>query len=134
MLVQQWIVAFLSIYLPYCTFSIGPRYDRLLFGFAQNVYPCARMYTNTLAANERWIPISILSCVKSSTTLSPCSAGEYDVGPAFEIADDVCAFNKYRSNMCNQITGLTLRDNLVWHFFYAHRKRVPTWVNHGWVC
>jgi len=40
------------------------------------------------------------------------------VSLAFEIADDVCAYNKYRSNMCNQITGPTSRGDLAWHFFF----------------
>lgn len=66
----------------------------------------------------------------SRVLFSPCIRQEREresvgVGPAFEIADDVCAYNKYRDNTCNQIAGRASRG---FFFFFAH---VESGYQHG---
>lgn len=62
--------------------------------------------------------------VASSRVHYSISIRREDIGVAlaFEIADDVCAYNKYRGHMCNQIAASDLScSNLLWHFFFVIR-------------
>lgn len=81
-------------------------------------------------------PLSISAGVEYSPSASPgirppsIDAAAAAAAASFEIADDVCAHNKYSGHTCNRIAEPFVWDNLVWllcvlfsSLFYFHFSR-----------